>query len=383
MSKRDYYEVLGLDRNASEADLKKAYRRMAMKYHPDRNTGDEDTEAQFKEVKEAYEVLNDSQKRAAYDQFGHAGVDPSMGGGQGGFGGGGGFGGFEDIFSEFFGGGGGGGRSRGGPRVYRGADLAYRMELTLEEAISGVTREIRIPTSETCRKCSGTGAKPGSSPVTCGTCGGAGKVRMQQGFFSVAQTCPSCHGAGKEIKDPCAACHGQGKVKKEKTLSVKIPGGVDTGDRVRLTGEGEAGENGGPSGDLFVEVRVKEHALFTRDGDNLYCEIPVGIVTAAIGGEVDVPCLGNNQCVKLKIPAESQTGKLFRLRGKGVKSVRSHGPGDLMCRITVETPVKLNNKQKELLKQFGDSLDEKREKHSPQHSSWLDKVKGFFEDLAE
>lgn len=378
MSKRDYYEVLGVDRNASEADLKKAYRRMAMKYHPDRNPGEEG-EQKFKEAKEAYEILSDSQKRAAYDQFGHAGVDPSMGGGGGG-GFGGGFGGFEDIFSDIFG---GGGRSRGGPRVYRGADLAYRMELTLEEAITGVTREIHIPATEICSKCSGTGAKPGSTPATCATCGGAGKVRMQQGFFSVQQTCPTCHGAGKEIKDPCNVCRGSGKVKKEKTLSVKIPGGVDTGDRVRLSGEGEPGENGGPSGDLFVEVRVREHALFTRDGDDLYCEIPVSIVSAALGGEVEVPCLGNSQCVKLKIPPESQTGKLFRLRGKGVKSVRSHAPGDLMCRIVVETPVKLNNKQKELLKQFGDSLEGKSEKHSPQHSSWLDKVKGFFEDLAE
>lgn len=376
MSKRDYYEVLGVDRNASEAELKKAYRRMAMKFHPDRNPGEEG-EQKFKEAKEAYEVLNDSQKRAAYDQFGHAGVDPSMGGGgQGGFGGG--FGGFEDIFSDIFGG--GGGRGQGGPRVYRGADLAYRMELTLEEAISGVAREIHIPATETCSKCSGTGAKPGSSPVTCGTCNGAGKVRMQQGFFSVAQACPTCHGSGKEIKDPCNACHGVGKVKKEKTLSVKIPAGVDTGDRVRLRGEGEPGENGGPSGDLFVEVLVREHQIFTREEDDLYCEIPVSMVTAALGGEVDVPCLGNTQCVKLKIPAESQTGKLFRLRGKGVKSVRSHSTGDLLCRIVVETPVKLNSKQKDLLRQFGESLDEKREKHSPHHSSWMDKVKQFFED---
>ncbi|MBT3197136.1 MAG: molecular chaperone DnaJ [Gammaproteobacteria bacterium] len=377
MSKRDYYEVLGVDRNASEADLKKSYRRMAMKFHPDRNPDSKDAETQFKEVKEAYEVLSDSQKRAAYDQFGHAGVDPSMGGG----GHQGGFGGFEDIFSDIFGG--GGGRGRGGPRVYRGADLAYRMELTLEEAISGVAREIRIPAAESCNQCGGSGAKAGSSPVTCSTCGGAGKVRMQQGFFSVAQTCPTCHGAGKEIKNPCTVCHGSGKVKKEKTLSVKIPGGVDSGDRVRLSGEGEGGENGGPSGDLFVEVVVKQHTIFTRDGDDLYCEIPVSIVSATLGGEVEVPCLGNAQCVKLKIPSGSQTSKLFRLRGKGVKSVRSSGTGDLLCRIVVETPVKLNNRQKELLKKFGESLEEKSEKHSPQHTSWLDKVKGFFEELSE
>ncbi len=378
MSKRDYYEVLGVDRNASEGDLKKAYRRMAMKYHPDRNPDSDDAEEKFKELKEAYEVLGDTQKRAAYDQFGHAGVDPSMGGGHGA-----GFGGVGDAFDEFFGDIFGGGRGRGGPQVYRGSDLAYRMELTLEEAISGITREIRIPAMEICGKCSGTGAKPGTTPATCNTCAGAGKVRMQQGFFSVAQACPTCHGSGKEIKNPCAACHGAGKIKKEKTLSVKIPGGVDTGDRIRLSGEGEPGENGGPSGDLFVEVSVREHAIFKRDGDDLYCEIPVSMVTATLGGEVDVPCLGNSQCVKLKIPAESQTGKLFRLRGKGVKSVRSSGTGDLLCRMIVETPIKLSSKQKELLQEFGESLDEKRERHSPHHTSWLDKVKGFFEDLAE
>lgn len=379
MSKRDYYEVLGVDRNASEGDLKKAYRRMAMKYHPDRNPGEEG-EQKFKEAKEAYEILSDSQKRAAYDQFGHAGVDPSMGGGQGGPG----FGGFGDAFDEFFGDIFGGGRGRGGgPQVYRGSDLAYRMELTLEDAISGVTREIRIPASEICDKCSGTGAKAGTTPVPCTTCGGSGKVRMQQGFFSVAQTCPTCHGSGKEIKDPCPSCRGAGRVKREKTLSVRIPAGVDNSDRIRLSGEGEPGENGGPPGDLFVEVTVREHSIFRRDGDDLYCEIPVSIVTATLGGRVDVPCLGNSQCVTLKIPPESQTGKLFRLRGKGVKSVRSSGRGDLLCRMVVETPVKLSSKQKELLSQFGASLDERREKHSPHHSSWLDKVKGFFEDLAE
>ncbi len=380
MSKRDYYEVLGVDKNASEADLKKAYRRMAMKYHPDRNPDSEDAEAKFKEVKEAHEILSDSQKRSAYDQFGHAGVDPSMGGGAGG---GAGFGDiFEDMFGDIFG---GGGRRQqgGGPRVYRGSDIAYRMVLTLDKAISGVKREIRIPVHETCDTCKGTGAKPGSSPVTCSTCGGAGKVRMQQGFFSVQQTCPTCHGSGKEIKEPCTACNGSGQVKREKTLSVNIPAGVDTGDRVRLRGEGEAGRNGGPSGDLFVEVQVKEHEIFTRDGDDLYCEIPVGIVEAALGGEVEVPCLGESQCVKLKIPPESQTGKLFRLRGKGVKSVRSHSTGDLLCRIIVETPVNLSNHQKKLLKEFGESLEKKREKHSPQHSSWVDKMKTFFENLTD
>jgi molecular chaperone DnaJ len=381
MSKRDYYEVLGVDRNASEAELKKSYRRKAMKLHPDRNPdGGADVEEKFKEVKEAYEILSDGQKRAAYDQFGHAGVDPSMGGGQGGGFGGGGFGGFEDIFSDIFGGGGG---RRGGPQVYRGADLAYRIKLTLEEAVSGLTKEIKIPVTDSCAKCDGTGAKPGSTPVTCNTCGGAGKVRMQQGFFSVEQACPTCHGAGKEIKDPCPICRGSGKVKKEKKLSVKIPGGVDNGDRIRLSGEGEVGENGGPSGDLFVEVSVKEHQIFKRDGDDLYCDIPVSIVTAALGGEVDVPCLGATQCLKLKIPTGSQTSKMFRLRGKGIKSVRSHSVGDLLCRIVIETPVKLSSKQKDLLREFGNSLDEKQEKHSPQHSSWMGKVKRFFEDLTD
>jgi len=381
MSKRDYYEVLGVDRNASEAELKKSYRRKAMKLHPDRNPdGGADVEEKFKEVNEAYEILSDGQKRAAYDQFGHAGVDPSMGGGQGGGFGGGGFGGFEDIFSDIFGGGGG---RRGGPQVYRGADLAYRIKLTLEEAVSGLTKEIKIPVTDSCAKCDGTGAKPGSTPVTCNTCGGAGKVRMQQGFFSVEQACPTCHGAGKEIKDPCPICRGSGKVKKEKKLSVKIPGGVDNGDRIRLSGEGEVGENGGPSGDLFVEVSVKEHQIFKRDGDDLYCDIPVSIVTAALGGEVDVPCLGATQCLKLKIPTGSQTSKMFRLRGKGIKSVRSHSVGDLLCRIVIETPVKLSSKQKDLLREFGNSLDEKREKHSPQHSSWMGKVKSFFEDLTD
>jgi len=375
MSKRDYYEVLGVDRNASEAELKKSYRRKAMKLHPDRNPdGGADVEEKFKEVKEAYEILSDGQKRAAYDQFGHAGVDPSMGGGQGGGFGGGGFGGFEDIFSDIFGGGGG---RRGGPQVYRGADLAYRIKLTLEEAVSGLTKEIKIPVTDSCAKCDGTGAKPGSTPVTCNTCGGAGKVRMQQGFFSVEQACPTCHGAGKEIKDPCPICRGSGKVKKEKKLSVKIPGGVDNGDRIRLSGEGEVGENGGPSGDLFVEVSVKEHQIFKRDGDDLYCDIPVSIVTAALGGEVDVPCLGATQCLKLKIPTGSQTSKMFRLRGKGIKSVRSHSVGDLLCRIVIETPVKLSSKQKDLLREFGNSLDgNKRSIVRSTHLGWV-KSKDF------
>jgi molecular chaperone DnaJ len=373
MSKRDYYEILGVERNVSEGDLKKAYRRLAMKYHPDRNPDSEEAEARFKEAKEAYEVLADAQKRAAYDQFGHAGVDPSAAGG--GFGGGGGFGDiFEDLFGDIFGG--GGGRARGGNQAWRGADLGYALELTLEEAVAGVTREIKIPTKVACETCSGSGAKPGTSPVTCRTCGGSGKVRIAQGFFSVMQTCPACHGSGHEIADPCKDCRGSGQKEKTHTLSVKIPPGVDTGDRVRLRGEGEAGVNGGPSGDLFVEVHVREHPIFTRHGNDLHCEAPISMITATLGGEVELPCL--NGCVTLKIPAETQTHKLFRLRGRGVTSPRSHETGDLICRVIVEIPVGLNGEQKRLLEQFGDSLGEK---HSPHHKGWLDKVKDFLDNL--
>jgi len=355
MSKRDYYEVLGVNKNASAAELKKAYRRLAMKYHPDRNTGDKSAEAEdkFKEAKEAFEVLNDEQKRAAYDQFGHAGVDPSMGGGPGGFhGGSGNFSDiFGDVFSDIFGGGRGPG---GGSRANRGADLRYNLEMTLEDAVNGKDVKIRVPTFVTCEACNGTGARKGSSPETCPTCHGQGQVRMQQGFFSVQQTCPTCHGKGTVIKDPCGSCHGQGRVQEHKTLSVKIPAGVDTGDRIRLSGEGEAGENGGPPGDLYVQVNVKQHDIFTREGEHLFCEVPIPFTVAALGGEMEVPTL--NGKVKLKIPEGTQTGKMFRMRGKGVKPIRGTTAGDLLCRVVVETPVKLTENQKDLLRQFEESV---------------------------
>ncbi len=377
MSKRDYYEVLCVARNASEAEIKKAFKRLAMKLHPDRNPDVENAEEKFKEAKEAYEVLSDAQKRAAYDQFGHAGVDPSMGAGAG-FGGGGAS--FSDIFGDVFGdifGGGGGGHS--GQRVYRGADLRYNLELSLEEAVRGTSVNIRIPTHVECDECNGTGARKGTSPVTCTTCGGHGQVRMQQGFFSLQQTCPRCHGTGKMIETPCGKCHGQGRVEKQKTLSVKVPAGVDTGDRIRLGGEGEAGENGGPAGDLYVHVNVKPHPIFERDGNDLFCEVPISVVTASLGGELEVPTLDGR--VNLKIPPESQSGKMFRLRGKGVKSVRGHHTGDLMCRVVVETPVNLTKKQKQLLKEFEASMKDDSVNHSPRASSWLDGVKKFFEDM--
>ncbi len=380
MSKRDYYEVLGVAKNAGEAEIKKAYRRLAMKYHPDRNTGDEAKEAEknFKEVKEAYEILTNSQKRAAYDQFGHAGVDPSMGGGPGGFGGGGGAN-FSDIFGDVFGdifGAAGGGR-RGGPS--RGADLRYNLELTLEEAVAGTTVKIRVPTLVACEVCGGTGAKKGSKPKTCPTCNGVGQVRMQQGFFSVQQTCPRCHGRGTVIDDPCGNCRGQGRVQEQKTLSVKVPPGVDTGDRIRLAGEGEAGETGGPPGDLYVQVAVKEHPIFTREDAHLYCEVPISITTAALGGELQVPTLDGK--VMLKIPAGTQTGKIFRMRGKGIRPVRGTGVGDLLCRVSVETPVNLTTEQETLLRQLDDSMRSSGSRNSPQSHGWVDKVKGFFDKM--
>ena len=373
MEKRDYYEVLGVDRSADAKEIKKAYRRVAMKFHPDRNPDDPDADEKFKEATEAYDVLADQEKRTAYDQFGHAGVDPSMGG-AGGFGGGS----FSDIFGDVFGDiFGGGGRGRGGPQ--RGSDLRYTLEISLEDAVKGTTVEIRVPTLATCDSCDGSGAKKGSSPTTCGTCGGAGQVRMQQGFFQVQQTCPTCRGRGKSISDPCTSCRGQGRVEKSKTLSVKVPPGVDTGDRIRLSGEGEAGPEGGPPGDLFVQMSVKQHAIFERDGKHLYCEVPITFVDAALGGELEVPTLDGR--VKLKIPPETQTGKLFRLRGKGVKPVRGGSLGDLLCRAVVETPVNLNKRQKELLQEFQQSLGEGGKAQSPRQTSWFEGVKNFFDDM--
>ncbi|AKX48927.1 molecular chaperone DnaJ [Thiopseudomonas alkaliphila] len=375
MSKRDYYEVLGVERGASEAELKKAYRRLAMKFHPDRNPDDKDAEEKFKEANEAYEVLSDAEKRAAYDQYGHAGVDPQMGGG--GFGGGFSGGNFGDIFGDVFGDIFGGGRSqRGGPQ--RGSDLRYTMDLTLEEAVRGTTQKITIPTAVECKTCHGSGAKKGTSPVTCTTCNGVGQVRMQQGFFAVQQECPRCHGSGKMITDPCGSCHGQGRVEETKTLSVKIPAGVDTGDRIRLSGEGDLGVKGGPAGDLYVVVNVLPHDIFERDGADLYCEVPINIADAALGGELEVPTLDGR--VKLKIPEGTQTGKMFRLRGKGVKPVRGHAVGDLMCRVVVETPVKLDKRQREMLEEFRTSLQGDAS-HSPKASGFFEGVKRFFNDL--
>ena len=371
MAQRDYYETLGVERSASEGELKKAYRRLAMKYHPDRNLDDPSAEEKFKEAKEAFDVLSDSNKRASYDQFGHAGVDSSAGGG--GFSGQAGFGDiFDSVFGDIFGGG------RGGARAHRGSDLSYNLELSLEEAVFGTDVKIRVPNLVECSACDGTGSRSKKAPVTCDHCGGAGQVRMQQGFFSVQQTCPKCRGSGKIIPDPCHECSGAGKVRGSKTISVKIPAGVDEGDRVRLTGEGEAGLNG-PPGDLFVSIELKRHQIFERDGNNLLCEVPIDFPTAVLGGQLEVPTIDGK--VTLKIPSETQTGKMFRLRGKGVKSVRGGAIGDLICRVEIETPVKLGSDQKELLRQFAHSLSNGGGKHSPKTSSWLDGVKKFFDDV--
>ncbi len=374
MAKKDYYEVLGVSKNADEREIKKAYKRLAMKYHPDKNQDNKaESEAKFKEVKEAYEILTDPQKKAAYDQYGHAAFEQGHGGGGGG--GFGGFGGasFDDLFSDFF----GGGRGRSQAQA-RGDDLQYNITLTLEEAAAGVSKEIKVPTWATCDTCHGQGTEKASDVITCDTCHGQGVVQMRQGFFAVQQECPNCHGRGKIVKNPCKKCHGQGRVQKTKTLSVTIPAGVDTGNRIRLSGEGEAGLNGAPAGDLYVQVQVKPHAIFERDGTNLHCEIPINIVLASLGGEVDVPTL--NGKVSLTIPAETQTGKMFRLRGKGIKSLRGSAMGDLYCHVVVETPVNLTSKQKELLKELGDSFKaDTSAKHSPKEKSFFDKVKKFFE----
>jgi molecular chaperone DnaJ len=377
MAKRDYYEILGVSKSASADEIKKAYRRLAMKHHPDRNTDDSDAETRFKEAKEAYEVLKDEDKRSAYDQFGHEGL-------QGRARGPGGFGaeGFGDIFGDVFGDifGGGGRRGGGGPQVFRGADLGYELKLDLEKAVAGDNVKIDVPTQVSCDTCKGSGAKKGSQPVKCSTCGGVGQVRMQQGFFSIQQTCPSCKGAGTTIADPCSDCHGRGRVRKTRTLSVKVPAGVDDGDRIRLSGEGEAGRNGGPSGDLYVEIRVNPHKIFERDASNLSCEVPVSIATATLGGEVELPTLDGN--VALKIPAGTQSGKVFRLRSKGVRTVRDVRQGDLFAQVAVETPVNLTAEQKELLEKFDASVQSGGERHSPRAGGWLDTVKRFFDRIS-
>ena len=380
MAKRDYYEILCVERTATDAELKKAYRRLAMRYHPDRNLDDPKAVEHFKEVKEAYEMLSDPQKRAAYDQFGHAGVDPSAGPAGGAGPSGARFGDvfgdvFGDIFGDIFAGGRGGGREQ----AFRGADLQYNLELTLEEAVFGAEVDIRVPTIVTCETCGGSGARSGTQPQTCSTCGGVGQVRIQQGFFSLQQTCPRCHGTGQVISEPCSECHGEGRVRKSHTLSVKIPAGVGTGDRIRLSGEGEAGVQGGHSGDLYVQIQIKKHQIFTRDGDDLYCEVPISFATAVLGGEVEIPTLKGR--ANLKIPPETQSNRSFRLKGKGVKPVRGGAEGDLICRIMVETPVNLTREQKEILLAFNESLKGGGERHNPQAHGWLNGMKNFFEDI--
>ncbi len=375
MTKRDYYEVLGVGKDAAETDIKKAYRRLAMKLHPDRNSGDTKTEAEFKDVKEAYEVLSDPQKRATYDQFGHAGLEAQAGGGRGGhgFNPGDAFGDiFGDVFGDIFGGGGRRGRST----VFRGADLRYELALTLEQAVFGDTVNLQLPTLVVCNACEGTGAKPGTKPVTCRTCEGNGQVRMTRGHFSIQQPCPTCRGSGQQIEEPCSSCQGRGRIQKNKTLAVKVPAGVDNGDRIRLSGEGEAGQNGGPSGDLYVEIHIQPHDIFQRDGADLSCVIPISYATAVLGGTVEVPTLVGE--VALKVPPETQSGRAFRLRGKGVRPVRGSGPGDLYCRVEVETPVKLTAAQKKLLESFNEALVAGGDRHRPRSQSWLDGVKRFF-----
>ena len=376
MSKRDFYEVLGVPKNASDDEIKKAYRKLAMKFHPDRNQGDKAKEAEvkFKEVKEAYEMLSDGQKRAAYDQYGHAGVDPNMRGGPGGAEGFAGFGeAFGDIFGDIFG---QQRRGAGGRQVYRGNDLSYALEITLEDAANGKDAQLRIPSWDECNTCHGSGAKPGTSAKTCTTCNGSGQVQMRQGFFSVQQTCPHCRGSGKIIPDPCNTCHGQGKIKSQKTLEVKIPAGIDDGMRIRSTGNGEPGTNGGPPGDLFIEIRIKKHDIFERDGDDLHCAVPISFTTAALGGEIRVPTLAGEAAID--IPEGTQNDKQFRLRGKGIKGLRASFPGDLYCHITVETPVKLTEHQRKLLKELDESLKQGGNKHSPVEGGWADKLKRFF-----
>lgn len=374
MAKRDFYEVLGLAKNATEDEIKKAYRKLAMKYHPDRNPDSKGAEEKFKESKEAYEMLSDPQKREAYDRYGHAGVDPNMGAG-----GGAGAGGFSDAFGDIFGDiFGGGGRSRNaGPQVYRGADLRYNLEITLEQAAHGFDTTIRVPSWDACDTCHGSGAKPGTAPVTCSTCGGHGQVRMQQGFFSIQQTCPKCHGSGKVIPEPCPACAGAGRLKRNKTLEVKIPEGIDDGMRIRSSGNGEPGMNGGPAGDLYVEIHIKKHDVFQREGDDLHCEMPISFTKAALGGEIEAPTLSGK--ASFTIPEGTQSGKTFRLRSKGIKGVRSGYVGDLFCHVVVEIPVKLTERQKDLLREFEQLTVEGGSKHNPQTKTWKDKVKEFFE----
>jgi molecular chaperone DnaJ len=370
MAKRDYYKVLDVPKNATEAEIKKAYRRLAMKFHPDRNPHDGGAEEKFKEAKEASEVLSDAQKRAAYDQFGHAGLEAASRGR------GSAADAFGDIFGDVFGDIFGASRRGGRSQVFRGADLRFELDLDLNQAVFGKTVELEVPKLAECETCLGTGAAKGSSPSACDTCGGSGQVRMSQGFFQLQQTCPRCRGTGTVVRNPCDTCLGQGRVRRTRTLSVKVPAGVDTGDRIRLAGEGEAGRNGGPAGDLYVEVQVREHAIFERDGEHLSCEVPVSFATAALGGTVSVPTLDGE--VTIKVPAETQSGRVFRLKDKGVKPVRGGARGDLFCRVVIETPVQLGAAQRELIRQLEESLRGDSERHAPRAQGFFEGVKRFF-----
>ena len=375
MSNKDFYETLGVARSASDDEIKKAFRKLAMKYHPDRNPDDKAAEEKFKEVQNAYAILSDKEKKAAYDQYGHAGVDPNMG--AGGFGGFGGFSGaqgfdFGDIFSQMFGGAGG-----GRAQSYQGADLQYGVEISLEEAAKGIKKRISVPTYEECDVCHGSGAKPGTSASTCSTCHGSGTIHVRQAIFQMQQTCPTCHGSGKEIKEPCIKCRGEGRVKTSKTVEVNIPAGIDDGQRIRLSGEGEPGQHGAPAGDLYVVVQVKAHKTFERNGLDLHCELPVSFATAALGGDVEVPTLDGK--VKLSIPSETQTGRRMRVKGKGIKSLRSSAVGDLYCHVVVETPINLTERQKELLEEFDKISTGLDRSQTQRQKSFFDKVRDIFD----
>ncbi len=382
MAKRDYYEVLGVSKGATAEELKKAYRSKAKELHPDRNKDNPDAEAQFKEVNEAYDALKDPDKKAAYDRFGHAAFDGSMGGGGGrpggGFHGQGDFASafsdvFDDLFGDFMG---GGGRSGGRQRASRGSDLRYNLRVTLEEAFTGVQKTIKVPTAVECDECHGSGAASGAEPQTCPTCSGMGKVRAQQGFFTVERTCPTCSGTGQIIQNPCKSCRGAGRVEHERTLSVNIPAGVETGTKIRLAGEGEAGMRGGPSGDLYIFVEVREHALFQREGPHLFCRVPVSMSSAALGGDIEVPTIDGGRS-RVKIPAGSQSGRQMRLRGKGMPALRGGGTGDMLIELAVETPVNLTPRQKEILREFDDIAAD----NNPESSSFFSKVKSFWDDM--
>ena len=380
---KDFYKTLGVEKGASADEIKKAYRKLAMKYHPDQNKDNPEAENKFKEISEAYDILKDEQKRAAYDRYGEAAFDGSMGGGFGGGAGGGASAGafsdiFEDMFGDFMGGRGGG---RGGPA--RGSDIQYTLEISLEDAYKGKEVQIKIPVNDTCESCKGSGAEPGTSASNCSTCDGAGRVRQQQGFFTIERACPTCQGNGKIISDPCKKCHGQGRVQKNKTLKVKVPSGVDTGRRIRLSGEGEAGVMSGPRGDLYVLLAVKPHKLFKRDGANLFCRVPITVTKAALGGDVEVPTI-EGKATKVKIPPGTQTGQQFRLKSKGMTVLGNDSKGDLYIETFVETPVNLSSSQKDMLKKLDkDFSDDKTGKHSPEASGFFTKVREFWDDLKD